>query len=58
MKFKKSEKDTLNYTLDLSWPITNWYQKIKEKGGTTPAGSSWFPWIVKTGKPTLKWGSS
>jgi hypothetical protein len=40
MKFKKSEKDTLNYTLDLSWPITNWYQKIKEKGGTTPAGSS------------------
>lgn len=25
---------------------------------TTPAGSSWFPWMVNTGKPTLKCGSS
>lgn len=25
---------------------------------TTPAGSSWLPWMEKTGKPTLKFGSS
>lgn len=47
---------------DIYWDPQNILMALKDSMCiiriTTPAGSSWFPWILNTGKPTLKWGSS